>query len=105
MEVALEVFWVEVSLMWRWEVKAHPPGKAPRVSAEDCICAQASSVGFDAPAGGVTFAPVGQARVSRPRNGLDLSSAAAQRRASLELGMGGISHKSLLAPGGGSRVW
>ena len=64
------------------------------------VLAQASSVGFDPPAKGVTFTPGGRAK---PGAGLmDLSSTAAQRRASLELGMGGISHKSLLDPGGGT---
>ncbi len=66
------------------------------------LCAQASSVGFDPPPRGVTFTPAGQQR-PRSRNGLDLSTTAAQRRASLEMGMGGISHKSLAEPGG--RLW
>lgn len=64
---------------------------------------QASSVGFDAPAKGVTFSPVGGDGAGGGKTGgLDLSSITQQRRASVELGMGGLSHKSLMSGGAGN---
>ena len=59
---------------------------------------QASSLCFDPPPRGVAFSPADSAGGAKA-SGLDLSSAAQQRRTSVELGMGGLSHKSIMAGG------